>query len=76
MKKQRELSFESNKRDIGKEYEVLIEGESKRDKNELFGRSSQNKVVIFNKGELKIGGYINVRIKDCTSGTLIGEVIN
>ena len=76
IEKQRELSFESNKRDIGKEYEVLIEGESKRDKNELFGRSSQNKVVIFNKGELKIGGYINVRIKDCTSGTLIGEVIN
>ena len=76
IEKQRELSFKSNKRDVGKEYEVLIEGESKRNKDELFGRTSQNKVVIFNKGDLKIGVYIKVIIKDCTSGTLIGEIIN
>lgn len=76
IKKQRELSFQSNMRDIGKEYEVLIEGQSKRNKDELFGRTSQNKVVIFNKENLKIGEYIKVRINDCTSGTLKGDIIN
>lgn len=76
IKKQRELSFQSNMRDIGKQYEVLIEGQSKRNKDELFGRTSQNKVVIFNKENLKIGEYIKVRINDCTSGTLKGDIIN
>ena len=74
--KQRELSFLSNKRDLGKEYEVLVEGRSKKNKEELFGRTSQNKVVIFRKEDLKLGQYIRVRIKDCTSGTLIGERIS
>ena len=74
--KQRELSFLSNKRDLGMEYEVLVEGRSKKNKEELFGRTSQNKVVIFSKEDLKLGQYIRVRIKDCTSGTLIGERIS
>ncbi|MBR1769318.1 MAG: tRNA (N6-isopentenyl adenosine(37)-C2)-methylthiotransferase MiaB [Bacteroidales bacterium] len=70
---QRELSLESNRRDIGKVFEVLIEGESKRDKNKLFGRTSQNKVVIFDKGENRKGEYIKVEIGDCTSATLFGK---
>ena len=74
--KQRELSFLSNKRDLGMEYEVLVEGRSKKNKDELFGRTSQNKVVIFKKEDLKLGQYIRVRINDCTSGTLIGERIS
>lgn len=74
--KQRELSFLSNKRDLGMEYEVLVEGRSKKNKEELFGRTSQNKVVIFKKEDLKLGQYIRVRINDCTSGTLIGERIS
>ena len=74
IEKQRELSFQSNKRDIGKEFEVLIEGKSKRSEDKLYGRTSQNKVVIFNKQDLKIGDYIYVIITDCTSATLIGEI--
>lgn len=73
---QRELSHKSNIKDIGKEFEVLIEGKSKRSDDKLFGRTSQNKVVIFNKENFKIGEYIKVKIKDCTSATLIGERIN
>lgn len=73
---QRELSHKSNLRDIGKEFEVLIEGKSKRSEDKLFGRTSQNKVVIFNKEDFKIGDYIKVKIKECTSATLIGEKVN
>ncbi len=73
---QRELSHKSNIKDIGKEFEVLIEGKSKRSDDKLFGRTSQNKVVIFNKDDFEIGEYIKVKIKDCTSATLIGERIN
>lgn len=72
---QRELSLISNKNDVGKEFEVLIEGESKRDANKLFGRTSQNKVVIFDRGENKKGDYIKVLIEDCTSATLFGKKI-
>lgn len=73
---QRELSHKSNLKDIGKEFEVLIEGKSKRSEDKLFGRTSQNKVVIFNKEDFKIGDYIKVKIKECTSATLIGEKVN
>ena len=73
---QRELSHKSNIKDIGKEFEVLIEGISKRSEDKLFGRTSQNKVVIFNKENFKVGEYIKVKIKECTSATLIGERIN
>ncbi len=72
---QRELSLQSNQRDIGKTMEILVEGESKRDKSMLWGRNSQNKVVIFEKGENKKGEYIYVNIKKCTSATLFGEKI-
>lgn len=67
---QGELSLESNKRDIGKTFQVLIEGASKRSTDQLYGRNSQNKVIIFPKGNHKIGDYIDVTVKDCTAATL------
>lgn len=71
---QRELSLQSNKKDVGKTFEVLVEGVSKRDENKYFGRTSQNKVVIFDKEETKKGDYIKVKIDDCTSATLFGSI--
>lgn len=69
------LSKESNRRDVGKEYEVLIEGDSKKDKNEWMGRNSENKVIVFPKADnkLKKGDYVKVRVTDCTKGTLLGR---
>ncbi|MBR1774446.1 MAG: tRNA (N6-isopentenyl adenosine(37)-C2)-methylthiotransferase MiaB [Bacteroidales bacterium] len=72
---QRELSLESNQKDIGKTFEVLVEGESKRDKTKYFGRTSQNKVVIFDKEDNVKGSYIQVKIENCTSATLFGKKI-
>lgn len=71
---QSSLSLESNKRDIGKEFEVLVEGISKKSTEEMFGRSSQNKVIVFPCTTAKVGELIKVKIKDCTSATLIGEI--
>lgn len=71
---QRELSLQSNKKDVGKVFEVLIEGPSKRDEKKYFGRTSQNKVVVFEKSTYKKGDYVNVKINSCTSATLIGSV--
>ena len=73
---QRELSFQSNKKDIGKTFEVLIEGESKRSTEKLFGRNSQNKVILFDKKDLRLGQYVNVKVNDCTSATLFGETVS
>jgi tRNA-2-methylthio-N6-dimethylallyladenosine synthase len=72
---QNHLSEESNKRDIGKEFEVLIEGFSKRSREQLFGRTSQNKVVIFDKKQFHVGDFVNVRITHVSSATLFGEPI-
>ena len=72
---QNECSLESNKKDIGKTFEVLVEGFSKRSKEQLFGRTSQNKVVIFDKGSHRIGDFVAVRITGNTSATLFGEAI-
>ena len=72
---QNELSLESNRRDVGKEFEVLVEGVSKRSTDELFGRTSQNKVVVFPRGSHKPGDFIRVRVSDASSATLKGEVI-
>ena len=69
---QAELSLESKKKDVGETFEVLIEGTSKRSDEHLFGRTTQNKVVVFPKGNLRPGEYVNVKITDCTSATLIG----
>lgn len=73
---QNKLSEESNKRDIGKTFEVLVEGFSKRSREQLFGRTSQNKVVIFDKGDYKVGQFVNVRVTGATSATLFGESIS
>lgn len=70
-----ELSRISNTKDVGNTYEVLIEGFSKRSKEQLFGRSSQNKVVIFDKNNLRIGQLVKVKITGNTSATLFGEVV-
>jgi len=69
------LSNESNQRDIGKVFEVLVEGFSKRSKEQLFGRTSQNKVVIFPRLGRRIGETIRVRILSASSATLFGEVV-
>lgn len=72
---QNELSEKSNKQDIGKVFEVLIEGFSKKSRDQLFGRTQQNKVVVFNKGSYRIGQLAQVRITEATSATLKGEAI-
>lgn len=72
---QNELSAESNRRCIGQTYEVLIEGTSKRSREQLFGRTEQNKVVVFDRGSLRPGQYATVRITDASSATLKGEVL-
>ena len=72
---QNQLSEASNRRDIGKTFEVLIEGFSKRSREQLFGRTSQNKVVIFDKGNFHVGQFIQVRITGATSATLFGEPV-
>ena len=72
---QNQLSDESNKRDIGKVFEVLIEGFSKRSREQLFGRTSQNKVVIFDKQNFKVGLFIRVKIERATSATLFGTPV-
>ncbi|MDO5759654.1 MAG: tRNA (N6-isopentenyl adenosine(37)-C2)-methylthiotransferase MiaB [Bacteroidota bacterium] len=71
---QRDLSLKSNQKDVGKVFEVLVEGESKRDSAKYFGRTSQNKVVVFDKGSQEKGNYVNVRIESCTSATLLGSI--
>ena len=72
---QNQLSEESNKRDIGKVIEVLIEGFSKRSREQLFGRTSQNKVVIFDKKNYHVGQFIKVRINRASSATLFGDPV-
>jgi tRNA-2-methylthio-N6-dimethylallyladenosine synthase len=75
--KQYYLSLASNKADIGKTFEILIEGESKRSTNQWMGRNSQNKVVVFDKenAPFQKGDYAMVKITDCTKGTLLGSLI-
>lgn len=71
------LSLESNKKDIGKVFTILIEGDSKRSDKDWMGRNTQNKVVVFPKNgtELKKGDYVNVKVTDCTQATLLGQII-
>lgn len=72
---QGELSLESNRRDIGKTFEVLVEGYSKRS-NEMFcGRTSQNKMAIFPKGGHKIGDFVKIKVTDATGATLFGDLV-
>lgn len=73
---QNRLSLESNKNDLHKIFEVLIEGDSKRSNNDWMGRNSQNKVVVFPKANynFKKGDYVTVKIIDCTQATLLGVI--
>lgn len=72
---QQRLSKESNERDLGKVFEVLVEGPSKKNPDEFAGRNSQNKVIVFPKGNTKKGDYVQVKVNSCTSATLIGELV-
>ena len=71
---QNDLSLRSNRRDIGKTFEVLVEGPSKRNPEELCGRTSQNKFVVFPRGGARRGELVKVRITDASSATLHGEL--
>ena len=75
IQQQQKHSLFRNELAIDQKYEVLIEGLSKKSEDKFFGRNSQNTVVVFKKKNHNIGDFVNVRIKDCTSATLIGEII-
>ena len=71
---QNELSLASNKRDIGKTFEVLVEGVSKRSTAQMVGRTQQNKTVVFDRGDAKVGDLVPVTIDEVSSATLIGHI--
>jgi len=71
----RSHSHESNLADIGKEFEVLVEGPSKKSPDDLCGRNTQNKMIVFPKEHYKRGDYVKVKVHSCTSGTLIGQAV-
>ena len=72
---QNRLSAESNARCVGRVYEVLAEGTSKRSRDQLFGRTEQNRVVVFDRGTHRVGDLVTVRITEATSATLKGEEV-
>ena len=72
---QSQLSLESNLRDVGHVVEVLIEGFSKRSREQLFGRTQQNKVVVFDKQGYRIGQYVQVLVESATAATLLGKPV-
>ena len=72
---QGQIALENNRQEVGREYEVLVEGESHRSKERLFGRNSQNKVLVFDRGDAVPGTYRRVRVTDCTAATLLGELV-
>lgn len=76
IEKQLKFSLESNKKRIGLIEKVLIEGVSKRSDEHMCGRTSRNSMVVFPKGKGLKGEYVQVKIIDCTSATLMGEEIN
>ena len=71
-----ELSLESNRRDVGKTFEILVEGYSKRSRSDMFGRTQQNKVVVFPARDEKVGDFITVKVNNVSSATLLGERID
>ena len=72
---QNELSRKKNAEDVGKVFEVLVDGASKRDEGEWKGRSSQNKTVVFPSQNVKLGDFVKVKIVSSSSATLRGEVV-
>ncbi|MBP9990578.1 MAG: tRNA (N6-isopentenyl adenosine(37)-C2)-methylthiotransferase MiaB [Bacteroidales bacterium] len=73
---QGEIALENNKQEIGRRYEVLVEGESHRSKEQLFGRNSQNKVIVFDRENVQPGEYVTVEVTDCTAATLKGKLVS
>ena len=73
---QQELSAKNNKNCIGKEYEVLIEGISKRSKEQFYGRTEQNRTAVFDRKNYKIGDFVKVRVTDATAATLLAEIVD
>ncbi len=73
---QGEIALENNRTEVGREYEVLVEGESHRSHEQLFGRNSQNKVIVFDRRDAQPGTYRHVRVDTCTAATLIGTLID
>jgi tRNA-2-methylthio-N6-dimethylallyladenosine synthase len=73
---QNRLSLESNRKDVGKSFKVLIEGDSKRSDGDWMGRNTQNKVIVFPKNGrvFRKGDYVNVKVNDCTQATLLGQI--
>lgn len=71
---QGQIALENNRCEVGREYEVLVEGESHRSSERLFGRNSQNKVLVFDRRDAQAGTYRRVRVTDCTAATLLGEL--
>ncbi|MBI9059590.1 MAG: tRNA (N6-isopentenyl adenosine(37)-C2)-methylthiotransferase MiaB [Labilibaculum sp.] len=69
---QNQISLENNQNDIGEVFEVLIEGISKRSEQDVYGRTSQNKVIVFPKGNFEVGDFANVIVNSCTKATLVG----
>ncbi|MHA6249277.1 tRNA (N6-isopentenyl adenosine(37)-C2)-methylthiotransferase MiaB [Pontibacter sp. CAU 1760] len=76
IQKQRETSLSRNRKDIGRVHKVLVEGFSKKSKEQLSGRNDQNKVVIFDQKHYRKGDYVNVFVHDCSVGTLFGEAVD
>ncbi len=72
---QTEISAQQNKKDEGRQFDVLVEGFSKRSRAQLCGRTEQNKMVVFDKGTHHIGETVSVRITGSTSATLFGEEV-
>jgi tRNA-2-methylthio-N6-dimethylallyladenosine synthase len=72
------LSLESNKKDIGKTFRVMIEGNSKKNEQEWKGRTTQNKMIVFSKEnyEHNKGNYVTVKVTDCTQATLLAKIIH
>ena len=72
---QNQLSAQSNQNEIGKTYTVLVEGFSKRSREQMCGRTEKNKTVVFPKEDAKVGDFVQVKILKCSSATLLGEIV-
>ena len=72
---QGQIALENNRLDVGKTFQVLVEGNSRRSDQQLFGRNSQNKVIVFDRHDAQPGQYVNVRVTSCTAATLIGQLV-
>ncbi len=72
---QNEISMKSNQKEIGKTYEILVEGISKKSREQFYGRNSQNKVIVFDRKDCRIGQYAKVKVNKVTKATLLGELV-